>query len=148
MNLLLRILLVFFLSLLLLVGCGSESDSSGNKQMPANLESSGHEEACRVLWDYANNIEQIYLQNDWVEIEKMLPEAEAHYRSQMSKLDEAGKWTPRQNISKSLKLPFLIGRLHGALHSCKIENMRDDTSLVGCGQVRSLKDAIEKLCSE
>jgi len=148
MKLLLRILSVFFLSLLLLVGCGSESGVSGNKQMPANLESSGHEEACRVLLDYANNIEQIYLQNGWVEIEKMLPEAEAHYRNQMSKLDGAGKWTPRQDVRKSLKLPLLLGQFHAALHSCKIENMRDDTSLVGCDQVRSLKDAIKKLCSE
>lgn len=147
MKLVVRTLLVCSFCLFLL-GCGSGSGNADAEQVSANLKSGGHQEACNVLLDYADKVEQIYLQYEWGEMEKRLAEAEADYQGQMSKLDEAGKWTPRQDFRKSLKLSFLLGRFHGALHSCKIENMRDDTSLVGCDQVRSLKDAMENLCFE
>jgi len=147
MNLLIRALLVCCFCLFLL-GCGSGSGNADHERISGNLKSDDHQEACKVLLDYTERIEQIYLQYEWVEMEKRLAEAEADYRVQMSKLAEAGKWTPVQDFRKALKLPFLIGRFHGALHSCKIENMRDDTSLVGCDQARSLKGTLEKLCFE
>ena len=147
MKLLLPISLVFALSICL-SGCGSESGFSADKQISPILLSSRHEEACRVLSDYANKIERIYLQYEWTEMGKKLSQEETDYRSRMSKLDEEGKWTPRQNFGKSLELPFLLGRFHGALESCKIERMRKDASAVGCDQAKNLKDAIEKLCSE
>jgi len=144
---LVRTLFIFSFCLFLL-GCGSGSGNADPPRISGNLKSGGHQEACKVLRDYADRIEQIYLQYDWVEIEKMLPEAEAHYRNQMSKLDEAGKWTPRQKIRKSIELPFLLGRFHGVLQSCKIERMRGEESTVGCDRARNLKEEILKLCSE
>lgn len=147
MKLLLPISLVIALSICL-PGCGCEWGFPSDKQISPILLSGRHEEACRVLSDYTNKIEQIYLQYEWSEMGKKLSQEEADYRSRMSKLSEEGKWTPRQSFGKSMELPFLLGRFHGALESCKIERMRKDASAVGCDQVKNLKDAIQKLCSE
>lgn len=145
MKLVVRTLLVCSFCLFLL-GCGSGSRSADRERVSVNLKPGGRQEACKVLSDYADRVEGIYMQYDWVEMPVRLENAEADYRTQMSKLAEAGKWTPRLNIGKAVELPILIGRFHGALESCKIERMHNDSSLVGCDHARNLKAEMEKLC--
>ncbi len=132
------------LTLLSLVGCGDQSV----KQPDSALASATREDARKVVLDYANKYQQIFLKYEGLELETKVWAVEADYREQMSKLAQEGKWTPLQDMGKSIKLSFLMGQFHGAMRSCKIEKMHKDKYSVGCDQARHLKNAMEKLCSE
>lgn len=143
MNPFMRTWLVLLL-FLLLSGCGD----SNHKQPTAKFEASTHEQACKILLDYADQYEQIYLKYDGQEMEKGLSEVEGEFHKRMSEWAEAGKWTPLEKMGKAIKLSFLIGEFRGALQSCKVERAHKDRASLGCDDVKKKKDTMKELCSE
>jgi hypothetical protein len=132
------------LLLLLLSGC----DDSNHKQPTGKSEASTNEQACKILLDYADRYEQIYLKYDGEEIAKRLSELEGEFHERMSEMAGEGKWTPLEKMHNAIKLSFLIGEFHGALQSCKVERAHKDGASLGCDEVKKKKDAIKEMCSE
>jgi hypothetical protein len=148
MKRLLRTCLACFLSVLLLGCIDPDSGPSRNEHPTAKSGSGIHEDARKVILEYANRYEQIYLQHEGSAMLKRLSEVTGEYNKRMAKLAEEGKWTPQHEIGRSIKLSFLIGQFHGALQSCKVEKAHKDETLVGCEKAQELKHAMEELCSE
>lgn len=141
MSLLVRVGLVSLLSLSLL-GCG-DLDSG----RPGKLANSGDkEDACKVLLDYAERYEKIFLGKEGPDSDNQLSEITKEYHERMSKLAQAGKWTPLQEVGTSIRLSFLIGQFQGALQSCQVERTQNDKSLLGCDKINELKKAMRELC--
>jgi hypothetical protein len=146
MNLLVRAGLVCWLSLSLL-GCGDSYSSLSIHRAPeTNVEFRAKEEACKVLLDYAERYEEVFLGKEGPNRENQLSEITKDYQERMSKLAQDGKWTPLQEMGESIKLSFLMGQFQGALQSCQVERAQNDKSLVGCDKVNELKKAMQELC--
>lgn len=128
---------------LVAAGCGT----SGTEQQKAGPPGGTHEAACKVLLDYANRYEGLYLQDESPEIRKRLSEVTQEYHARMSYLTEEGKWTPSQEMGKAIKLSFLIGQFHGALQSCKVERAHNNATTMGCEEVKRIEEAMQELCS-
>jgi hypothetical protein len=148
MSLLLRTGTFCFL-FLFLAGCGpSNSVPSKHERPTVTSESDAREEARKVILDYIDRYEEIYLQLEGPEMETRLSELTSEYHKRLFKLTEEGKWTPSKEMGTSITLSFLIGQFQGGLQSCKVERAHKDKALVGCDQVKKLRDAIEQLCSK
>jgi hypothetical protein len=148
MSLLLRVGTVCLLSLFL-VGCWpSDSVPSKHQIKTVKTESDAHEDARKVILDYIDRYGEIYLQLEGPEMESRLSELTSEYHKRLFKLTEEGKWTPSQEMGKSITLSFLIGQFQGGLQSCKVERAHKDKTLVGCDQLKKLRSAIEQLCSQ
>jgi hypothetical protein len=146
MKLLVRAALASLLSLSLL-GCW-DLDSSASKDKPteANMGYRAKEEACKVLLDYVERYQEIFLRNEGPNRENQLSAITDEYQDRMSNLAQDGKWTPLQEMGHSVKLSFLIGQFHGALWSCHTEKIHNDNRSIGCDKVNELKKALEELC--
>jgi hypothetical protein len=148
MRLLLRICMVCFFSLVF-VGCGDYGlVQFEQRQATGKSGTGGHEEALKAILDYIDQYERVYLQAEGPETLKRLSEVTEEYHKRMAKLSEEGKWTPVQEMGKSITLSFLIGQYQGGLRSCKVERAHKDKTLAGCDQMKKLRNAIEQLCSE
>jgi hypothetical protein len=143
MNLLVRFCLMFTL-FVSISSCGSSEPGS----RPHEATAGSHEAARKILLDYANQYEALYLQGDDPSIRRRLSEVTQEYRARMSYLTEEGKWSPSQEMGKAIKLSFLTGQFQGALQSCKVEKAHGDSRTMGCDEVKRLKKAMEGLCSE
>jgi hypothetical protein len=146
MKLLVRAALASLLSLSLL-GCW-DLNSSASKHEPTatNMQYRAKAEACKVLLDYAERYEEIFLSKEGPNRENQLSEITDAYHDRMSNLAQEGKWTPLQDMGDSIKLSFLIGQFHGALWSCHAKKIHHDNSSIGCDKVNELKKAMQELC--
>jgi hypothetical protein len=142
MNGLMRTWLVLLL-LLSVSGCAD----SNHKPSRGKSEASTNEHACKILLDYADQYEQIYLKHHGEEMARRLSEVESEFHKQMSELSREGKSEPLDKMGNAIKLSFLIGEFHGALQSCKVERAQKDGASLGCDEVRKKKDAMKELCS-
>ncbi len=148
MNPALRTFLACSLTLVLL-GCSDPVSVPSKDKLPAGQSGPGtHEEARRVLMNYANLYEETYLQCEGLDLQKRLEKVRDEYHERMSRLAQESKWTPQQKMGTALKLSFLIGEFHGALQSCKLERAAKEKDPKGCDEVKKLKDAMANLCSE
>ena len=77
MNRLMRTWLVPLL-LLSVSGCAD----TNHKQSTGKSEAGTNEQACKILLDYADQYEQIYLKHDGEEMAKRLSEVEAEFHKQ------------------------------------------------------------------
>jgi hypothetical protein len=102
------LVLLLFLSV---SGCAD----SNHKQSTGKSEASTNGQACKILLDYADQYEQIYLKHDGEEMAKRLSELEAEFHKRRAELAGEGKWTPLDKMGNAIKLSFLIGEFHGAL---------------------------------
>ncbi len=110
-------------------------------------QSQSHQEACKVILNYANQYEQTYLQYEGDDMYNRLSRVEDEYRRGISELDKSGKWTPMNEMGTSIKLSFLVGQFHGAVQSCKLERASNDKTLVGCHQADELQNKMVDLLS-
>jgi len=146
MKLLVRAALTSLLSLSLL-GCWDlNSSTSKDRPTETNMGFRAKEEARKVLLDYAERYEKIFLSKEGPNRENKLSEITNEYHDRMLNLAQDGKWTPLQDIGDSIKLSFLIGQFHGALSSCRMEKIHNDNCSVGCDKVNELKKAMQELC--
>jgi hypothetical protein len=146
MKLLIRAALASLLSFSSL-GCWDlNSSASKDKPTRANMGFLAGEEACKVLLDYAERYQEIFLTKEGPNRENQLSQITDEYNDRMSNLAQDGKWTPLQDMGHSIKLSFLIGQFHGALWSCHMEKRQNDNSPIGCDKVNELKKAMQELC--
>lgn len=107
-----------------LSGCWDVNASASKcKSTETNTEFRAKEWACKVLLDYAERYEEIFLSKEGPNRENQLSQITGEYHDRMSNLAQDGKWTPLQDMGDSIKLSFLIGQFHGTLGSCYMENI-------------------------
>jgi hypothetical protein len=126
MKLLIRTALASLLSRSLL-GCWDlNSSASKDKPTEANMGYRAKEEACKVFLDYVERYQEIFLSNEGPNRENQLSAITDGYQDRMSNLAQDGKWTPVQEMGRSVRLSFPIGNFTGP---CGVVRPKKDTRI-------------------